>query len=79
MAEQHFPKNVIDFPAPLTTIAGRVLVSRGITDFLGFTDAAERGYLIGYMDAQSGLPSAIASIAEYQAVVARINSSTMNG
>lgn len=79
MAERNEPARIIPFPAPVTTIAGRVTVSRGITDLLGWTDAAERGYLIGYMDAQGGLPSAIASVAEYQAVVNRINCSIING
>jgi len=79
MAEQINEYNIISFPAPVDTIIGRVVVARGITDVLGWTDAAERGYLIGYMDAQKGLPSAIASVAEYQAVVQRINSSIMNG
>ena len=65
---------IISFPAPVDTIVGRVVVTRGLTELLGWTDAAERGYLIGYMDAQNGKPSAIASIAEYQAVVNRINS-----
>lgn len=78
MAERTEPASIIPFPAPVTTIAGRVAMARGITDFLGWTEAAERGYLIGYMDAQGGLPSAIASVAEYQAVVERINSSIIN-
>ena len=63
---------IISFPAPLDTIVGRVVVTRGLTDVLGWTDAAERGYLIGYMDAQNGKPSAIASIAEYQNLVQRL-------
>lgn len=79
MAEQTETASIIPFPAPVTTIVGRVTVSKGITDFLGWADPAERGYLIGYMDAQNGLPSAIASVAEYQAVVQRINSSIING
>ncbi len=44
MAERNEPARIIPFPALVTTIAGRAAVARGITDFLGWTDAAERGY-----------------------------------